>query len=379
MNRFNPLSDASNPASPIQQAAAAIHHDPPCGTRQPYNQWPGLPTDHPDANFASSMHLADSLSRHLAYISQVPSSPPEATSACQNALPITDPRAAETDTAGVTGRTFQRLSTHDRQHLSKTAIFSGKTALITASTSSIGLGIARTLAAHGANIILHGAGDPSEIDRLCIRLSQQHDIRVRHIAANTSRPEEISDLMTKALSEFECIDLLINNAGIQHTAPVDKFPIESWYAVLANNLSATFHTVRLAVPAMKRRGFGRIVNVTSAQAIVASPHKSACVAAKHGIVGFTKSVALEVAEAGITVNALCPGYLLTTSLDLRTPSAERETSNDHVTFEVMQAAHPTKKFVTIDQIASLTAFLCSDDAASITGAILPVDGGWTSM
>jgi 3-hydroxybutyrate dehydrogenase len=260
-------------------------------------------------------------------------------------------------------------------------MFIGKTALVTGSTSGIGLGIARTLAAQGANVVLNGFGDKQEIERLRRELADLHDVQVRYDSADMSRPDAIEDMMGKALAEFGTIDLLINNAGIQHVAPIDKFPIDRWYAILAVNLSATFHTVRLALPAMKRKGGGRIVNIASAHALVASKYKSAYVTAKHGVAGFTKAVALEVAEAGITVNAVCPGYVLTPLVEQQIPDTARARgiSQQEVVRDVLLAAQPTKQFVTVEQVAALTAFLCSEDAASITGAILPIEGGWTAQ
>jgi len=259
-------------------------------------------------------------------------------------------------------------------------VFIGKTALVTGSTSGIGLGIARTLAAQGANVILNGFGDARAIDALQAEFAEKYGVKVRYDAADMSRPDAIAAMMDKALSEFACIDLLVNNAGIQHVAPVDEFPVDKWNAILAINLSAGFHTTRLALPAMKKRGFGRIVNVASAHAMVASPYKSAYVAAKHGVAGFTKAVALEVAELGITVNAVCPGYVLTPLVEQQIPDTAkaRGISTDEVIRDVLLAAQPTKKFVTVAQVAALTAFLCSEDAASITGAILPIEGGWTA-
>lgn len=259
-------------------------------------------------------------------------------------------------------------------------MFIGKTALVTGSTSGIGLGIAKTLAAQGANVILNGFGDAAAIAKLRAELAEQHGVQVRYDGADMSRAEDIEDMMDKALTEFGCVDLLINNAGIQHVAPVDEFPVDKWYAILAINLSAVFHTTRLALPAMKRKGFGRIVNIASAHALVASPYKSAYVTAKHGVAGFTKTAALEVAEAGITVNAVCPGYVLTPLVEKQIPDTARARgiSNEAVIRDVLLAAQPTKKFVTVEQVAALTAFLCSEDAASITGAILPIEGGWTA-
>ena len=260
-------------------------------------------------------------------------------------------------------------------------MFIGKTALVTGSTSGIGLGIARTLAAQGANVVLNGFGDAAAIERLRGELAEQHGVEVRHDGADMSKPDAIAAMMDKALAEFDAIDLLVNNAGIQHVAPVDTFPVETWNAILAVNLSASFHTVRLALPAMKRRRFGRVVNIASAHALVASPFKSAYVAAKHGIAGFTKTVALEVAEIGITVNAVCPGYVLTPLVEQQIPATAkaRGITPEAVVRDVLLAAQPTKKFVTVAEVAALTAFLCSEDAASITGAVLPIEGGWTAQ
>ena len=260
-------------------------------------------------------------------------------------------------------------------------MFKGKTALITGSTSGIGLGIAEKFAREGANIILNGFGDAIEIETLRARLATAHGVTVHYDGADMSRPDAISAMMEKAIVEFGSVDLLINNAGIQHVAPVDEFPLAKWDAIIAINLSSAFHTTRAALPAMKRRGWGRIVNIASAHALVASPYKSAYVAAKHGIAGFTKTVALEVAEAGITVNAVCPGYVRTPLVEQQIPDTAkaRGISEEEVIRDVLLHAQPTKKFVTVEQVAALTAFLCSDDGASITGAMLPVEGGWTAQ
>ncbi|TMH10339.1 MAG: 3-hydroxybutyrate dehydrogenase [Betaproteobacteria bacterium] len=259
-------------------------------------------------------------------------------------------------------------------------MFTGQTALITGSTSGIGLGIARKLAAGGANIVLNGFGDPAQIATLRAQIAESCGVDVRYDGADMTQPHAIEQMMARALDRFGRIDLLVNNAGIQHVAPVDEFPLDKWNAILAINLSAAFHTVRLALPAMKKQGFGRIVNIASAHALVASPYKSAYVAAKHGIAGFTKSVALEVAELGITVNALCPGYVLTPLVEQQIPDTAkaRGISEEQVVRDVLLAAQPTKKFVTVEQVAAFTAFLCSADAASITGAVLPIEGGWTA-
>ena len=259
-------------------------------------------------------------------------------------------------------------------------MFNGKTALVTGSTSGIGLGIARALAARGANVVLNGFGDAAQIAQLRQEIAQAHGVNVMFDGADMSRADAIEAMMARALGEFGAIDLLVNNAGIQHVAPVDAFPLDKWNAILAINLSAAFHTTRLALPAMKRNGFGRIINVASAHALVASPFKSAYVATKHGIAGLTKTVALEVAEAGITVNAVCPGYVLTPLVQQQIPATAqaRGISEEAVVRDVLLAAQPTKQFVTVEQVAAFTAFLCSAAAASITGAVLPIEGGWTA-
>ena len=262
----------------------------------------------------------------------------------------------------------------------KPLAFAGRSALVTGSTSGIGLGIATRLAQEGANLILNGFGDAAEIERLRAGLASAHRVTVLYDPADMSKPDAIAAMMKHAAAELGGVDLLINNAGIQHVAPVDDFPPEKWDAILAINLSAAFHTVRAALPGMKKKGWGRIVNIASAHALVASPFKSAYVAAKHGIAGFTKAVALEVAEAGITCNAVCPGYVLTPLVEKQIPDTARARgiTPDAVIRDVLLAAQPTKQFVSVDQVAALTAFLCSQDAASITGAVLPVDGGWTA-
>ena len=256
----------------------------------------------------------------------------------------------------------------------------GKTALITGSTSGIGLGIAERLAAEGANIVLNGFGDTAEIERLRKDLAAKHRVGVIYDGADMSKPDAVAAMVTNAAREFGAIDLLVNNAGIQHVAPVDDFPVAKWDAIIAINLSAAFHTVRAALPAMKKKRWGRIVNIASAHALVASPYKSAYVAAKHGIAGFTKTVALEVAEQGITVNAVCPGYVLTPLVQKQIPDTAkaRGISEEAVVRDVLLAAQPTKKFVTVEEVAALTGFLCCDEAASITGAVLPIEGGWTA-
>jgi len=255
-----------------------------------------------------------------------------------------------------------------------------KTALVTGSTSGIGLGIAEALATAGANIVLNGFGKPGEIEALRRSLADRHGVTVRYEGADMSQQAAIEAMMKNILTEFGSVDVIVNNAGIQHVAAVDEFPVEKWNAILAINLTAAFHTVRLALPAMKRKGFGRIVNIASAHALVASPYKSAYVAAKHGIAGFTKTVALEVAEAGITVNAICPGYVLTPLVERQIPDTAkaRGITEEAVVRDVLLAAQPTKRFVQVGEVAALAVHLCSNAAASITGTVLPVDGGWTA-
>lgn len=255
-----------------------------------------------------------------------------------------------------------------------------KTAVVTGSTSGIGLGIADALAANGVNIILNGFGDAGEIDTLRTRLAKKHGVTVRHNAADMSKPDEIEMMMKAAIGEFGSVDILVNNAGIQHVALVEEFPVAKWEAILAINLTAAFHTIRHALPAMKEKKWGRIVQIASAHALVASPFKSAYVAAKHGVAGLTKTVALEVAAQGITVNAICPGYVWTPLVEKQIPETAkaRGITEQQVIDDVLLAAQPTKKFVTVEQVAGLANYLASDAAASVTGAIIPLDGGWTA-
>ncbi|MEW6037899.1 MAG: 3-hydroxybutyrate dehydrogenase [Pseudomonadota bacterium] len=256
----------------------------------------------------------------------------------------------------------------------------GKVAVVTGSTSGIGLGIAEALAGAGARVVLNGFGDAAEIEALRVRLAETHGVGVIYDGADMSRPDEIERMMLRVEQELGGVDILVNNAGIQHVCPVEDFPVEKWDAILAIDLSSAFHTIRLAVPHMKRRGWGRVVNIASAHALVASPFKSAYVAAKHGVLGLTKAVALEVAEAGITVNAVCPGYVLTPLVEQQIPDTARARgiTEDEVKRDVLLAAQPTKQFVTVEQIAATTLFLCSEGAASITGTSIAVEGGWTA-
>ncbi len=258
--------------------------------------------------------------------------------------------------------------------------FEGKAALVTGSTSGIGLAIAEELAAQGAMVTLNGFGNPEEIDGICQRLRSRHGVQVRYDEADVSKVEVVSRLIESAIGAFGCLDILVNNAGIQHVAPIETFPPEKWDAILSINLSAAFHATRAALPGMRERGWGRIVNVASAHGLVASAFKSAYVAAKHGVVGLTKVTALEAAEAGITCNAVCPGYVWTPLVEkqVAAQAAAHGISPDDVIRTVMLAEQPTKRFATVEEIAGVVAFLCGPAAASITGAAIPVDGGWTA-
>ena len=255
-----------------------------------------------------------------------------------------------------------------------------KTALVTGSTSGIGQGIAEAFAKAGLNVILNGFGDAAAIEAQRVGIERAHGVKARYDGADMSKSAAIEAMIAKADAEFGAVDILVNNAGIQHVAPVDEFPVDKWDAIIAINLSSAFHTTRCALPAMKRKGWGRVINIASAHALVASPFKSAYVAAKHGIAGFTKSVALEVAEKGITVNAICPGYVRTPLVEKQIPDTAkaRGITEEQVIRDVMLAAQPTKRFVGVDEVAALALYLAGDSAASITGAILPIDGGWTA-
>jgi 3-hydroxybutyrate dehydrogenase len=257
----------------------------------------------------------------------------------------------------------------------------GKTALVTGSTSGIGLGIAEALAEARCNIVINGFGDTAEIEALRGKLEKTHGVKVRYDGADMTKPATIEAMVKKAVSEFGAVDILVNNAGIQHVAPIDEFPPDKWDAIIAINLVANFHTIRHALPGMKRKGWGRVINVASAHALVASPFKSAYVAAKHGVAGLTKTVALEVAQQGITVNAICPGYVRTPLVEKQIPDTAkaRGITEQQVINDVLLAAQPTKQFVTVEQVAGLALYLASDAAASMTGAILSMDGGWTAQ
>ena len=256
----------------------------------------------------------------------------------------------------------------------------GKTALVTGSTSGIGLAYAKALAGAGANVVINGFGDPADIEKERSGLERDHGVRALYSGADLTRPDEIEAMMKAAADAFGAVDILINNAGTQHVAPVDQFPVEKWDLIIALNLTAAFHATRLAVPGMRAKKWGRIISTASAHSLVASPNKSAYVAAKHGIAGFTKTVALETATDGITVNCISPGYVWTPLVENQIPDTmkTRGLTREQVMNDVLLAAQPTKEFVQPEQVAALALFLCKDEAAAITGANLSIDGGWTA-
>ncbi len=257
----------------------------------------------------------------------------------------------------------------------------GKSAIVTGSTSGIGLGIARAFANAGMDVMLNGFGDAAEIEATRSSLEDEFGIKARFSAADMSKPADIAGMVESARDAFGKVDVLVNNAGIQHVEPIETFPVAKWDAIIAINLSAAFHAIRAVVPEMKARKWGRIINVASAHALVASPYKSAYVAAKHGILGLTKTVALETAEHGITANAICPGYVLTPLVEKQIPETAkaRMLTEAQVVRDVLLHAQPTRKFVTTEEIGDLAVFLCTGGAASITGAALPIEGGWTAQ
>jgi 3-hydroxybutyrate dehydrogenase len=255
----------------------------------------------------------------------------------------------------------------------------GRTAVVTGSTSGIGHAIATAMAAAGANVVVNGLGDEKEIEK-AVGAVAQHGTRVLFDGANMLRHNQIADMIAKAEKDLGSVDILVNNAGVQHVAPVEEFPIEQWDAVVAINLSSAFHTTRAAVPGMKRRKWGRIINICSAHSLRASPFKSAYVSAKHGLAGFTKAVALELAEAGITVNAISPGFVWTPLVEKQIPDlAKSERISEEEAKRLVLTRQPTRRFVTVDEVAALAVFLAGETAASITGANYEVDGGWTAQ
>jgi len=263
---------------------------------------------------------------------------------------------------------------------SSTSPLTGRVSLVTGSTSGIGLGIARALAEAGSAVVLNGFGVATEIAKIRDEISSEFGVKVGYSAADMARPDAIANMIATTLSEYGRLDVLINNAGVQYVAPLDQFPIDKWDAILSVNLSSVFHTMRLALPTMRQNGFGRIINIASAHGLVASPFKSAYVAAKHGIVGLTKVAALETAEQGITCNAICPDYVYTPLLEAQIDGQAKAhaISREKVIHDVLLAQQPNKRFVTVEELGALTVFLATDAAASITGIALPVDGGWTA-
>jgi 3-hydroxybutyrate dehydrogenase len=256
-----------------------------------------------------------------------------------------------------------------------------RNALVTGSTSGIGLAVARALAAQGLNITLNGFGDAAEIESQRQAIETEYGVKARYSAADMRDGGAIATMVQEATEAFGSVDVLVNNAGIQFVSPVEEFPLDKWDQIIAINLSAAFHATRAVVPQMKGRRWGRIINTASAHALVASPFKSAYVAAKHGIAGFTKTVALELATFGITVNSICPGYVWTPLVERQIPDTmkARGLTEEQVKRDVMLAAQPTKEFVTVEQVAALAVFLCSDAASQITGSNMAMDGGWTAQ
>lgn len=256
----------------------------------------------------------------------------------------------------------------------------GKTVLVTGSTSGIGLGIAQSFAKEGADLMLNGLGDPDEIEQLRKTIAGETGVKVRYHNADVGKASEVERLIADTERDFGGIDILVNNAGIQHVSSVEEFPLERWVAIQAIVLNASFYAIRAALPGMKRKGWGRILNIASAHGLVASPFKSAYVAAKHGQVGLTKSVALELAKTGITCNAICPGFVRTAMVEGQVDEQARlhGLSRERAISEVILASQPSQRFIEIEEIAALAVYLCGDQARSITGAAIAIDGGWTA-
>ena len=259
-------------------------------------------------------------------------------------------------------------------------ILIGKVAIVTGSTSGIGLGIAKSLAAAGATVILNGLGEPADIEKTRVELAGSTGSSISYDGANLMKPAETAGMVARAERAHGRLDILVNNAGIQHVSPIEEFPADKWDAIIALNLSAAFHAIKAAFAGMKARKFGRIINIASAHGLVASPFKSAYVAAKHGIVGLTKTVGLEGAEFNVTANAICPGYVWTPLVEkqIGDQAAAHKISREAVIRDVLLAQQPNKRFATVEEMGALAVFLASDAAASMTGAALPVDGGWTA-
>lgn len=257
----------------------------------------------------------------------------------------------------------------------------GKTAVVTGSTSGIGLGIVRALAGAGSNVVINGFGDKDAIEKERAGIEREFGVKALYSPADMTKPAEVAGMIAAGEKAFGSVDILVNNAGIQFVSPIEDFPVEKWDQIIAINLSSAFHAVRAAVPGMKKRRWGRIISTASAHSLVASPYKVAYIAAKHGIAGLTKTVALELATSGVTVNCISPGYVWTPLVEKQIPDTmkARNMTEEQVKKEVLLAAQPTKEFVTVEQVASLALYLCSDAAASITGANLSIDGGWTAQ
>jgi 3-hydroxybutyrate dehydrogenase len=260
------------------------------------------------------------------------------------------------------------------------SMLKGKNALVTGSTSGIGLGYARALAEQGANVTINGFGEAAAIEKERAGIEKDFGVKAAYSPADMSKPTEIADMIRAAETTFGSLDILINNAGIQYVSPIEEFPIEKWDQIIGINLSSAFHTIRAAVPGMKARKWGRIINTASAHSLVASPFKAAYVSAKHGLAGLTKTVALEVATFGITANCISPGYVWTPLVEKQIPDTmkARGMTAEQVKRDVLLAAQPTKEFVTVDEVAALAIYLCSDAAQAITGANMSIDGGWTA-
>lgn len=264
--------------------------------------------------------------------------------------------------------------------MSSVGSLAGKSAVVTGSTSGIGLAIAKALAAEGCDLMLNGLGPADETEAVRASVEKECGRPVLFSAADMTKPAEIEAMIREAEAGLGRVDILVDNAGIQFVSPVEDFPVEKWDAIIAINLSATFHAVRAVTPGMKQRRFGRIVNIASAHSLVASPFKSAYVAAKHGLVGFTKTIALELATFGVTANCISPGYVWTPLVERQIPETmkARNMTKDQVINDVLLAAQPTKQFVTVDQVAAMALYLCSDAASQVTGANMVMDGGWSA-
>jgi 3-hydroxybutyrate dehydrogenase len=260
-------------------------------------------------------------------------------------------------------------------------MLNGKAAVVTGSTSGIGLAIARALAEAGAHVVLNGFGDAAEIEKTRVGIEKEFKVKAIYVAADMTKPAEIAAMIKAAAQQLGSVDILVPNAGIQHVAPIEEFPIDKWDAIIAINLVSAFHAIRAAVPGMKAKKWGRIICTASAHSLVASPFKAAYVTAKHGLAGLTKTVALEVATFGITANCISPGYVWTPLVERQIPDTmkARNLTKEQVINDVLLDAQPTKQFVTPEQVAALAVYLCSDAAAQITGANLSIDGGWTAQ